>query len=1357
MASLRLRRTGASILLTLVMVAGSGSMAWAADTSPAPGDSPTITATSSPSVDTSATPSETPSATPSETPSATPSDTPSAEPSASDSETPSETPSDSATPSESPSESPSPTPSTGTHPVLPKLKKGECLPPGWSPLDPSKECKEKTPTPPANTKAGSAAKSAATTSGDISVSGTIKVGSTPVAGVFVSLTVPGSGFGESTYDNDVTASDGTFRIMDIEDGTYELFVEGDSAGYLNGYYTLSGSPAGDFGTVEASGYQIVVSGTSIDGINVGLQHGLAISGTVTSNGTAGVANVDVDVEGFLGYYGSTTTDGSGTYTVQVPNATGSYTINLTDPSGANLNGCYDSGNPGNFSLTNCSAVSISSSDYNANVQLGDGYTTYHISGTVKDTAGTPIPGVAVKANSTGSSGYTGSGVTLANGTYSVAVVADAYRLEFIQEYQEPFLDGDYYTSGTGSYAAGTSGNYTPLTVTTASLTGKNVTMPTGNYIIGRVKDSGGHPVADEYIEADTASDYFYLWTATDGTFWMNVTSGTFNILLEDDSGAHLNGCYDSTTTGKVAPLPCNGTTVTQSTADVQLGDITLSNGETITGTVTGTGDPLGDVSVWVTQQDGEDGYWGTGYWGGCDTAANGTYSVAVPSGTYTLRYADWSAAYLQGYYDSNNPPSNFTTEYYEAEGVGAGQTAIDVDMEKAVVVYGTVTKPGGAPVSNIDVYLDGDNGGYRTTTDDNGDYSLGVAPDTYTEKFTDSNNVYVSGYYDAAHSGLFSPYQSDATSFSVGPDKEIDVVLQAGYKVNGHVTDLSGTGLDSYPVELAGGTYDATGWTDENGDFTLVAPNGNFTVSAFDYGYEYQTGFYCSTCLPYHVTADEALSTDVTVSGADQTLLDMALARYPAPPTHPVAIAADGQALLTWTAPTDTGGLPITGYTVELWDWTTEIETDVDTGAATSFTATGLTNGDPYTFEVAAVTDAGEGDSSDDSDPATPHATSTFFPMTPTRLLDTRAANGHSGKLSAGVPIAIQITGRTDHTPTIPSGATAITVNVTAVNESATSHLYIGPDPIANPSTSTINFKKGDITAYGSTVSLSGDGEAFATLASGTTDLVMDVTGYFMPGTSGSTYIPLTPVRLLDSRSKNGLSGKFKPNTPRQVTIRGRGGVLAGATAVTGNLTVTNATGSWAAYVGPAPLSKPLNSTINFIKGQTRANSVTVPLSASGTIWITFLGSGKSTIDVVFDVTGYYTAAGDTSGASYVPLTPNTVLDSRSNIGHSGKFSANSPSAVAIWNRNDIPATATGITGIVSVFNQTSNWAVFVGPNPIAKPLVSNLNFVKGDNCSNGFTVSLSSTGTINLTYMGPSGAKTDIVVVATGYFVPTP
>jgi hypothetical protein len=384
---------------------------------------------------------------------------------------------------------------------------------------------------------------------------------------------------------------------------------------------------------------------------------------------------------------------------------------------------------------------------------------------------------------------------------------------------------------------------------------------------------------------------------------------------------------------------------------------------------------------------------------------------------------------------------------------------------------------------------------------------------------------------------------------------------------------------------------------------------------------------------------------------------------------------------------------------------------------------------------------------------APPVVAGTFHPIAPVRLLDTRSGNGLSGKLSGSAPRTFQITGRGG----IPAGSTAVTANVTIVVPSATASVYLGPDPIVYPATSTINFKRYDTTAYGSTIALNADGSMSATymVSSGTTDLVMDVTGYFTPDGSGDTYHALTPARLLDSRSGNGLSGKFKANVPRAFQVRGRGGVPDAATAVTGNLTVTGATHSWAVYLGPDPIVSPLASTINFAQGQTRANSLTVVLSATGTLNATYLSSGTNTTDLVFDVTGYYTA--DATGARFVPITPDPLLDTRTGNGLAGKFTAGSPRAVAIRGRGRVPSSATGITGIVSVFNQTANWAVFVGPDPVAKPLVSSLNFVKGDNCSNGLTVALSATGQLNVTYMGPAGAKTDVVVVVTGYFVATP
>jgi hypothetical protein len=82
--------------------------------------------------------------------------------------------------------------------------------------------------------------------------------------------------------------------------------------------------------------------------------------------------------------------------------------------------------------------------------------------------------------------------------------------------------------------------------------------------------------------------------------------------------------------------------------------------------------------------------------------------------------------------------------------------------------------------------------------------------------------------------------------------------------------------------------------------------------------------------------------------------------------------------------------------------------------------------------------------------------------------------------------------------------------------------------------------------------------------------------------------------------------------------------VPANATAVTGNVTVTGETSGWAVFVGPAPTPSPTSSTINFVKGDVKANGLTVALSATGTLSATYMSSSGNTTDLVFDVTGYF-------------------------------------------------------------------------------------------------------------------------------------
>ena len=138
------------------------------------------------------------------------------------------------------------------------------------------------------------------------------------------------------------------------------------------------------------------------------------------------------------------------------------------------------------------------------------------------------------------------------------------------------------------------------------------------------------------------------------------------------------------------------------------------------------------------------------------------------------------------------------------------------------------------------------------------------------------------------------------------------------------------------------------------------------------------------------------------------------------------------------------------------------------------------------------------------------------------------------------------------------------------------------------------------------------------------TDFIFDSTGYFAADPSGSTYVPLTPARLLDSRVGNGLSGKFSAGVPRTFQVSGRGGVPGSASAVTGNFTVTNQTAAGAAFLGPNPVANPATSTLNFPLADSRANGVTLALGAGGTLSATYLAAAGKTTDFIFDVTGYF-------------------------------------------------------------------------------------------------------------------------------------
>jgi hypothetical protein len=112
--------------------------------------------------------------------------------------------------------------------------------------------------------------------------------------------------------------------------------------------------------------------------------------------------------------------------------------------------------------------------------------------------------------------------------------------------------------------------------------------------------------------------------------------------------------------------------------------------------------------------------------------------------------------------------------------------------------------------------------------------------------------------------------------------------------------------------------------------------------------------------------------------------------------------------------------------------------------------------------------------------------------------LDTRIGSGLTGTFNANEPRTLQVGGRGG----VPTNAMAVSGNATVVSPSYAWAAFVGPVETATPATSTLNFVAGDILANSLTVALGSGGTLSATYIStpgNTTDLVFDVTGYFIP------------------------------------------------------------------------------------------------------------------------------------------------------------------------------------------------------------------------------------------------------------------
>ncbi|MGW5850971.1 hypothetical protein ACWFQ8_24005, partial [Streptomyces sp. NPDC055254] len=152
--------------------------------------------------------------------------------------------------------------------------------------------------------------------------------------------------------------------------------------------------------------------------------------------------------------------------------------------------------------------------------------------------------------------------------------------------------------------------------------------------------------------------------------------------------------------------------------------------------------------------------------------------------------------------------------------------------------------------------------------------------------------------------------------------------------------------------------------------------------------------------------------------------------------------------------------------------------------------------------------------------PPTASDLGTYRPITPTRLMDTRSGLGvPKAKVGQGGTVTLQVSG-TAGIPT--SGVTAVVLNVTATDPTTDSHVSVYPNGTTRTSASNLNFTQGQTIPNLVVVPVVNGKVSFYNNA-GSVDLIADVAGYYTTDGTGSTYRPITPTRLMDTRSGLGV------------------------------------------------------------------------------------------------------------------------------------------------------------------------------------------------------------------------------------------
>ena len=364
-----------------------------------------------------------------------------------------------------------------------------------------------------------------------------------------------------------------------------------------------------------------------------------------------------------------------------------------------------------------------------------------------------------------------------------------------------------------------------------------------------------------------------------------------------------------------------------------------------------------------------------------------------------------------------------------------------------------------------------------------------------------------------------------------------------------------------------------------------------------------------------------------------------------------------------------------------------------------------------------------------------------FVAVPPCRLFDSRPNPFPGGVAFGFIPSELGSCGAN-----VPPSAAAYSLNITAVPVGPLGYVKVFPPGGPWTNYSTLNSPDGR-TRANAVIVASGNMGAFGIYQSDTTNVVVDLNGYFQPASQSTlAFYPVTPCRVFDTRNANGpLGGPYLHSEVERdfPVLDSNCNIPSEAQAYSMNLTAVPYHGEDLGYltVWGKGTPQPGVSTLNNPTATIVANAAIVQAGASGEISV----YASADTQLIGDVNGYF-APLQSGGLSLYALQPCRALDTR---GGSGAFSGEATLNIADSPCAPPSSAQAYVFNGTAVPNGTLNYLT-LWPDGQGRPMVSTLNAIDGLTTSNMAIV-----GTTNGEIDAYASGVTNLILDLFGYFAP--